>query len=471
MADSRAGFGWESDFPAFSQASSIDVRKRLRAFVTDASPEQERAWADSIPPLQDEVDEVLSTNALAGSYSTILEYELPLESRRADAILLVGGGLFVIELKGKLHPSQADIDQAAAYARDLQCYHRECDGRPVIPVLVPTRAQGYIRREGAVHIAGPDALDALVRAVTNLELPSISRDDFLDEGAYRPLPTLVQAARELLASGQLRRIERAHAATQPAVSAISHIVHQAARTQTRHLVLVTGVPGAGKTLVGLQAVHAHYLDDLAVDRGDGRPTAPAVFLSGTGPLVQVLQYELRDAGGGGRVFVRDVKNYVKTYSRNDKRVPPEHVLVYDEAQRAFDAEMVKITHKDGGAAYDKSEPELFIEFANRVPEWCVVIGLIGTGQEIHVGEEGGIVQWRRAVENNPRWREWHIHTPPGVSEQFVGAGVPLQTVPALSLDVELRQHTVRDLHIFVAGLAAKLRLKPTRKTWAPLTVW
>ena len=100
-----------------------------------------------------------------------------------------------------------------------------------------------------------------------------------------------------------------------------------------------------------------------------------MFLSGNGPLVQVLQYELRDAGGGGRVFVRDVKNYVKTYSRNDKRVPPEHVLVYDEAQRAFDAEMVKITHKDDGAAYDKSEPELFVEFANRVPDWCFVIGL------------------------------------------------------------------------------------------------
>ena len=104
---------------------------------------------------------------------------------------------------------------------------------------------------------------------------------------------------------------------------IRKIVHEAARTKTRHLILVTGVPGAGKALVGLQTVHAHYLDDLAVDRGNGKPTAPAVFLSGNGPLVQVLQYELKSAGGDGKTFVRDVKNYVKTYSSNRRKIPPE----------------------------------------------------------------------------------------------------------------------------------------------------
>ena len=150
----------------------------------------------------------------------------------------------------------------------------------------------------------------------------------------------MKAARELLLNGELRRINRAWAATEPAVEAIRKIVHEAARTKTRHLILVTGVPGAGKTLVGLQTVHAHYLDDLAVDRGNGKPTAPAVFLSGNGPLVQVLQYELKSAVDG-KTFVRDVKNYVKTYSSNRKKIPPEHVLVYDEAQRAFDAAMVK----------------------------------------------------------------------------------------------------------------------------------
>ena len=104
--------------------------------------------------------------------------------------------------------------------------------------------------------------------------------------------------------------------------------------------LVTGVPGSGKTLVGLSAVHNPALDDLAVDRAGGKPPAPAIFLSGNGPLVEVLQYELRDAGGGGKTFVRDVTNYVKQYLGDRAAVPPQHVIVYDEAQRAWDVEQV-----------------------------------------------------------------------------------------------------------------------------------
>ncbi len=91
--------------------------------------------------------------------------------------------------------------------------------------------------------------------------------------------------------------------------------------KSRRLILVTGIPGSGKTLVGLRTVHAHFLDDLAVEREDGRPTVPAVFLSGNGPLVQVLQYELKGAGGGGKAFVRGVKDYVKRYSAKSDRVP------------------------------------------------------------------------------------------------------------------------------------------------------
>jgi hypothetical protein len=454
MTERRPTFGWSSDFPGFTAAHPKTIQAQLKAFVADASVEQVRAWAASIPPLQEEVEEILFRDALARNFSAILEYQLPLEARRPDVVFLVGSGVVVIELKGKLEPSQADIDQAAAYARDLRCYHRECAEREVTPVLVPTRAHGYQRQEIGVHIVGPDALDELVASVTQERLKApIDREQFLHEDAYRPLPTLVKAARELLLSGTVRRIHRAHAATAPAVDTIKSIVHKAAGTKTRHLILVTGVPGAGKTLVGLQTVHAHYLDDLAIARPDGKPTAPAVFLSGNGPLVQVLQYELKAAGGGGKTFVRDVKNYVKAYSSSRKKVPPEHVLVYDEAQRAFDAAMVAVTHRrDTTVKHHKSEPELFIEFADRVPEWCVVVGLIGTGQEIHVGEEAGIGHWLKAVEGSPRWREWRIHTSPSVADTFKSATITTHRVEALSLDVELRQHTARHLHRVVAGI-------------------
>ena len=386
-----------------------------------------------------------------------------MESRRPDVVLLVGDGVLVIELKGKELPSQADIDQAAAYARDLKCYHRECWNREVVPVLVPTRAKGYLRQAGDVHIAGPDAVDTLVdqlsaRATTG---HVISRERFLDESAYCPLPTLIQAARELFDSRELRRIHRAHAATAPAVDAVSGIIHHAASTGSRHLVLVTGVPGAGKTLVGLQTVHARFLDDLVVPRANGKSSVPAVFLSGNGPLVEVLQYEFRSSGGGGKTFVRGVKDYVKTYSRKPGLVPPEHVLVFDEAQRAFDAEMVAAKHPEHeGPA--RSEPEHFIEFAGRIPDWCVVMGLIGTGQEIHVGEEGGLQQWRHAVEGAEKHSEWTVHAPLSVADTFEGSAVPLRVHPSLNLDTSLRQHQATDLHAFVrrmleAAPAASLR--------------
>jgi len=428
------------------------VRERLQEFILDASPEQVRAWRDAIPPLQTEVDEVLIRDALAAEYSAILEYQLPMESRRPDVILLVGAGILVLELKGKFRPSQADLDQVSAYARDLSCYHRECAGRAVIPILVPTLARGFVEQQGEVLVFGPDAIDALVSDVAARHPgTSIGRDRFLAESAYQPLPTLVKAARELFTSGRVRTIQRAAASTEPAVELISKICHQATLTKSRHLVLVTGVPGAGKTLVGLRAVHAHYLDDLALERDGAKPSVPAVFLSGNGPLVEVLQYELREAGGGGKTFVRGVKDYVKRYLSNTRLTPPEHVIVFDEAQRAYDRDMVALKHRDLPA---KSEPELMIDFADRIPEWCVVIGLIGSGQEIHQGEEGGIQQWLTAVEGSQSAGQWNVHCPPSLEALFSGSSVPCESRPELNLDVELRFHLADELHSFVAGLLA-----------------
>jgi len=113
--------------------------------------------------------------------------------------------------------------------------------------------------------------------------------------------------------------------------------------------------------------------------------------------------------------------------------------------------MVAQTHGQAGA---KSEPEHFVEFASRIPGWCVVIGLIGSGQEIHVGEEGGLIQWRHAVEGCHSPGDWKVHVPPIVEKEFVGSPVPTETVPSLNLDTEIRFHLAKDLHRFVDLLLA-----------------
>jgi hypothetical protein len=448
---SEAGHGWSSTFPVFHAAEPRVVRGRLQDFLPDVDASQVRAWDDSIPRLQREVGESLDAHPDAAQYSAILEYQLPLEFRRPDVLLLVGSAVIVLELKGKEVPSQADIDQTAAYARDLRAYHRDCDGRPVHAVVVPTRARGYAGERNGVHVAGPDAIDALIANFSDArDRPPLSAEAFLDAGAYRPLPTLVQAARELFTTGTLRDIWRARANTDPAVDRIEKIIRGAAEGRRRRLILLTGVPGAGKTLVGLRLAHAHYLDDLAVPRADGqKPTAPAVYLSGNGPLVQVLQYQMKQAGGDGKTFVRDVKGYVQTYSRPRAPVPPEHVLIFDEAQRAWDADMVA---SKGHTDRPQSEPEHFVQFAERIPEWCAIVGLIGTGQEIHLGEEGGLALWRKAVEESGVPHEWEVHGPPQLAPLFEGSAVAFVASRDLTLDTEIRFHLARDVHPFVDAL-------------------
>ena len=392
--------GWSSGFQRFRQTPAIVVRTSLERFVQEVSTSQLRAWDESIPKLQSEAGEVVDGDPRAIAYTAILEYQLPLEARRTDVIFLVAGAVVVLELKGKASPEQADLDQAAAYARDLRAYHRECQNCPVHAVLVPMRANNAPELLDGVWMTGPRHLDALVRDLaTSASGPSPNAEQFLAPDAYRPLPTLVQAARELFHSGDVREVWRARAATEPAVERISEIAHEAAASKTRRLVLITGVPGSGKTLVGMRAVHARSLDDLAIPRAGGTPTVPALFLSGNGPLVQVLQHVLKGAGGGGRTFVRHIKDYLDRYVPRPNRVPDEHLLVFDEAQRAFTSDKVREIHKKWPEGIVRSEPQHFVDLCERMPEWSVLVGLIGTGQEIYVGEEGGLIQWCEALSS------------------------------------------------------------------------
>lgn len=450
--------GWSGSVGKFLKVGEAIILSELVAAFPSASPEQASAWKHSITTLRTALEMTVATNLAAASGSIILEYQLPMEARRPDVVLLLPDVVLVLEFKGKTRPTDPDVDQAHAYARDLRSYHSLCAETDVVPILVLNGATDFWSNTRGVTVVGRIALqDAVIDAVRDKVKPAPSLEEFLAEDAYRPLPTLVHAARELFEKGTLRRIRRASAATDATAQAASAIIHQAAATSTRRLILISGVPGAGKTLVGLRLVHEHFVDDLKVERTGGLPTSPAVFLSGNGPLVQVLQHELRAPGGGGRVFVRGVKDYVARYERNAALVPPEHVLVFDEAQRAYDAAMVAEKHKTD-PSQSKSEPEHFIEFANRIPRWCVVVGLIGGGQEIHKGEEAGLRQWADAIEKVSNHAEWVVHTPPQLGASFANLNHRIE--PALTLDVSLRSHLASDLHAFVAGLVSKSPYPP-----------
>lgn len=450
-------YGWQSSLDRFSSAEPRVVRLQLQQFVADASPEQVRAWDQSIPWLQRKCRELEVRDATAREYTAILEYELPRDSRRPDVIVLERGCVAVLEIKGALRATQAALDQAFGYARDLRAYHAACEGRSVTPVLL-VRGAGTvsIERDG-VHIVGAEGLDALLARLSPSGESVIGVEEFLAPDAYAPLPTIVQAARQLFHQRELPMIKRARAATDPALQYISAIARTAAQTQTRHLVLLSGVPGSGKTLVGLQLVHANWLDDLAVPRAGGRPSSPAVYLSGNGPLVQVLQHALEDAGGGGKTFVQDIKNYVKYHSRPGRPVPPEHLIVFDEAQRAHDAERVAHVH---GLPLGMSEPEHLIEFCERIPGWCVLVALIGSGQAIHSGEEVGLPLWREAIERSPQAAGWTVHGAPAMTEVFHGLPAASEWSPALNLDTEIRFHLTPKVHQFVDGLLDGMAPEP-----------
>ncbi len=385
--------GYSAKLSDFSIAHVATIVKDLKTFIQDAGDSQIKAWRDSIKIIQRSVGEMIGKNSdFAENGSVIFEYTIPLESRRIDVLLLLNGVVIVIEFKGKPYPTQADIDQAAAYARDLRAYHKECSTIPVKCVLVLTRGAKDFQYQGEVDVIGPNQISSYCeKAIRDGEIAP-NPDNFLMFECYQPMPSLIKAARELFNSGTLTRIHRAAVATEPTLDICSDIVHKTANKKRRALILTSGVPGAGKTLVGLQLAHAKYLDDLAVSRkGIGKPTATAVFLSGNGPLVEVLQYELRSAGGDGKAFIRGVHEYVKTFTKRAEVIPPQHVLIYDEAQRAFDAAQVQAKHKDMPIAFQGlSEPELFVQFAENVPEWCVVVGLIGSGQESVVGRRRGL---------------------------------------------------------------------------------
>jgi hypothetical protein len=387
------------------------------------SGSQLAAWGEEISLLRDAF-RTSGLEAVLDSCSVVFEYELPLEGgRRPDVVVLAGSSIIVCEFKQTARVTQAAVDQTEAYARDLIEYHSGSRGRAVTPVLVLTRALALNADFDPVALVDREGLGHLF-----LQFESSGQIDLQGwlQSAYEPLPTLVTAARRIFTHEELPHVRAALSHDIPQVLAkIGRIVADAEAKRERHLVLLSGVPGSGKTLVGLRLVYEQLTGS----------TQRTIFLSGNGPLIQVL----RDALKSG-IFVKDLHKFIKEYGI-DHKAPTQQVIVFDEAQRAWDSGFMSYKKQ-----VSRSEPDFLLDIGDRTPNWCVLVGLVGEGQEIFSGEEGGLEQWATAVRES-EGAHWTVHGSTEAAGYF--AECDYQADDSLRLRIDLRSRRADLLHEWV----------------------
>lgn len=399
------------------------------------SPEQKKAWENSIIFLQPAIRFLLLNHKESADYVIVFEYELPRErGRRPDVLLLIKSSIIVLEFKERYNLESSYIDQVSAYARDLKNYHEYSHDLKFIPILVMSSQKELDTISKDVQIISLDNFNNKVSQILTLEKSQSSLIDYKTwlDGDYAPLPSLIQAARTIFRNEPLPTIRRAESAGIPKTLEVLQSIAKRAKENNEHsLVLITGVPGSGKTLVGISFVYEISKHDDS--------SKEAVLLSGNGPLVEVLQYALQS-----RVFVQDVHGFLKSYGGNKSKSPIESIFIYDEAQRAWDKEKVMSSTRN----HDKSEPEDFLEIGKKKP-WSLMIGLIGEGQEIHVGEEGGVEQWNEAIVTSGI--SWNVYCPSKLKSIFKNAS-HLETSEHLNLSESLRSHLAEDLQEWINEL-------------------
>lgn len=433
-------YGWSGTIAEFLNLSEeaflsslIDYHKTSLNEPPSAS--QEVAWKNSYKILLSEFHSLAQQSDKVKDWGIIFEYELPRErGRRPDVIILYDDSIIVFEFKDYKTPLLAHIDQLSAYVRDLGNYHAGSHDKKILPILLTTIGTGVLHLHEDIWISTPDQLNVLIKQVISesTQDKKVNISEWINSD-YAPLPSLVNAARLIFDNEPLPQIKMAdRAGIRETVAELIRISETAKSNNEQHLALVTGVPGSGKTLVGLQFVYSKHFDDKLGGRA-------AVFLSGNGPLVQVLQYALKSG-----IFVQDVHGFLKEYGGNSNHIPEEHIWVYDEAQRAWDSERVK--EKRG---HDASEPEDFLRIGERLGSWAMMVGLIGEGQEIHLGEEAGLIQWNDAIGKMSK--EWIVHCPSHVKDIFTNAKT-VEVNENLNLTVSLRSHLAEDVQTWVSLL-------------------
>lgn len=383
----------------------------------DIDRTQAAAWLTEIEFLQSKL------SGLAGSI--FFEFNIPRMGRRIDVVLVIGPVIFAVEFKvGEKTFDRSAIDQVWDYGLDLKNFHKASHDASIVPILIATEASECPHTEwvaDADKLYRPIVVDrrnfqsVFETAVAKISGPVVDADAW-SRGSYNPRPTIIEAARALYAHHSVEAIDQFDAGEQNlAITSrrVEELVDDARAKSLKRICFVTGVPGAGKTLVGL---------NLATRREENQPTH-AVFLSGNRPLVKVLQAALtrdelaRHKKRGDKVRKGEVEGPIKSFIQNvhhfrdegivDPGPPDDHVVIFDEAQRAWNQKKAAdfMLRRKKRPGFSMSEPEFLISYMDRRQDWAVIICLVGGGQEIHTGE-AGIGAWLDAV--NLRFPEWEM---------------------------------------------------------------
>lgn len=421
-------------------------------------PAQRLAWEYQISHLRVLARELPDAHFL-------LEFLIPRMGRRADLIVLAAGIVFVVEYKiGAKHFDRSALDQVYGYGLDLKHFHETSHVRRIVPLLVATETHGgtlppLLWDEDALAKPIGVSPNALVSAIKHIASefagPPLDAHAWT-AGRYRPTPTIVEAAQALYRGHQVEEIARSEAGAENlTVTAdyVAGVIEAAKRERRKVICFITGVPGSGKTLAGL---------NLATARQRAHSDEHAVFLSGNGPLVDVLREALaldavakaREAGVSvskaledrrAAAFIQNIHHF-RDDALTSLAAPVEKVAVFDEAQRAWDVEQTSkfMQQKKGQAGFAMSEPEFLLSVMDRHQDWCAIICLVGGGQEINTGE-AGIDEWLRALERS--FPHWQAHVPQTLVHSC--KVINEVTAPALHLATSLRSFRAERLSDFV----------------------
>ena len=425
---------------------------------------------------------VLRQVALAHPDCTIaLEYMIPRMGKRVDAMVLIGGYIFVVEFKvgERSYPAYA-VDQVADYAFDLKNFHGESHERALFPILVCTEARERLVKPSNVY-SGISCVQFangwnLLRVIegtmrcASLTYPSLDHSAWL-AASYHPTPTIVEAAQALYQHNTVEDISRNEAGVTNIMATterVNSIIDFSRANKRKSICFVTGVPGAGKTLVGLNIASTRR----SVGGRFGEDTA--VFLSGNGPLIEVLQASLVEdqqarnaeeckacekagikrncSGCPAKKTKKQIEAEVKAFVQGvhlfreelftEPGPPPEHIAIFDEAQRAWTEQQLSYkmkTRRQSKREVHKSEPQCLIEYMDRHKDWACMICLVGGGQEIHQGE-AGIIEWFNALRNH--FSGWDIYVSSSIESGNYLGNVKMRNIAP-------RATVVEELHLAV----------------------